>query len=73
MDHPRELQAVIDQHAKLKRLEDETRQARVQLGARLAAARVAGITQKQLTEETGENRETLRRWERLTQGDAEAG
>ncbi|GAB3209755.1 hypothetical protein GCM10027294_25430 [Marinactinospora endophytica] len=59
-----ELETVIEQHAALKRLEEATRQARLDLGAALAAARAAGVPQKRIAEETGENRETLRRWER---------
>lgn len=66
-DRSPELQTVVDQHAELRRLEDATRAARLRLGDSLTAARAAGVTQKQLTEETGENRETLRRWERAAE------
>lgn len=64
MDTPPELQAVIDQHAKLKALEEQTRVERLKLGELLSAARAANIKQKDITERVGENRETLRRWER---------
>lgn len=64
MDTPPELQAVIDQHATLKKLEEQTRLARMRLGELLSAARAAEVKQKDISERTGENRETLRRWER---------